>query len=123
MNQMGSRNTLKLGVTMGHLRILVDGNLEETLTILYKQNGRKVLSISRDPNSRLSNETDITQRVYTNDLNLVNYVTMKAKEIHPTPWYRKSRVEVKYQSNEMSGVEIALAKSEENRPRLSGEHA
>ena len=102
---------LKLGVTMGHLKIHVDGNLEETLTVLYRKNGRKVLSISRDPNSRLSNETDITQKVYTSDLNLVNYVRTKAKEIHPTPWYRKSRVEVKYQRNEMSGVERATKRS------------
>ncbi|MCH7951002.1 MAG: hypothetical protein IH875_11105 [Candidatus Dadabacteria bacterium] len=114
MNQTGSKNTLGLGVTMGHLRVHVDGKLEEKLTILYKQNGRKVLSISRDPNSRLSNETNITQRVYKDKLNLVNYVREEAERVYGSPWnkiLRRTRVEVQYQSNEMSGVERATKRS------------
>ena len=119
---MRLRNILRLGVTMGHLRIHVDGEFEETLTILYKQNGRKVISISRDPNSKLSNETNIANIFYNNIPDLENYVTMKAKEIHPKPWYKKSRVEIEYQSNQMSGVEIAEERRNANRPKSSEEY-
>ena len=124
---MKSRNILRLGVTVGHLRIHVDGKLEETLTILYKQNGRKSFSISKNPNSRLSNKTSIANILYDNIPDLENYVTKQVKNLYHTSWYNvligRPKVEVKYNNNKKSGVEIAEERSRKNRPGLEGECA
>ncbi|MEE8380505.1 MAG: hypothetical protein V3R78_01340 [Thermodesulfobacteriota bacterium] len=123
---MGSRNMLKLGVPVGNLEVQVDGNLEIELSILYKQNGKKSFSISKNSNSTLYNETDIGKFRYEKISDLENYVRKKVKGIYHTPWYkfatRQPKIEVTYQSYK-NGVKIAEERRNANRLKSSGEHA
>ena len=116
MSQMGLETRLKVGIPIGKLEVCVDGITEE-LRVSMKKNGQTLYSINKNPNSRLSNETDIANLDYKNLLDLEKHVNEQAKKIYYVPWnkfiLKQPRIKINFIRDE--STKVAREKFYENK--------